>query len=272
LFEFEYLRNKREGTFANLSKLVNKFVAFLVETRISQLSENVMETGDCKDKFSTLKGKISEYLITYREIASFFQEKDTNVKLIEKFIPSFKLNRFTIDEGKEKIIKKFKESLDKSKIAYNDVLLNSIIIPKGEDEGYVLIRDNKENSVTGMQSLQLGENVSRLSAKEDALEPYPFFDGNQYLSPRMGNAQGSVFNSQNVPLYINGNLEASIKSAGCGSDFNFGSHKTEFNFGMNNYIASSPYILHEQGLPVMSRTFLVKQYNKTDFPEDDNAN
>jgi hypothetical protein len=135
LFEFEYLRNKREGTFANLSKLINKFVVYLGEIKIMNVTPATLlenSSPDCRDKFSNLKQKINEYLQTYTSIMIFFQDKDQNVKLVEKFIPSFKQNKFTVEEGKEKIIKKFKESLDKNKIKYEDKLLYELLITKGK--------------------------------------------------------------------------------------------------------------------------------------------
>ena len=51
------------------------------------------------------------------------------MKTVEKFIPCFKLGRFTGIEGKEKVIKKLKECLEKNNIAYQDKNISDLIIP-----------------------------------------------------------------------------------------------------------------------------------------------
>ena len=43
LFEFEYLKNKREGTFANLSKLINKFVTNITHNNIKDITDSQIE-------------------------------------------------------------------------------------------------------------------------------------------------------------------------------------------------------------------------------------
>jgi hypothetical protein len=53
------------------------------------------------------------------------------MRLIEKYQPNFKLKRFSLEEGKEKIIKKFKEILDRNQMGYNENLLGNIFIPQG---------------------------------------------------------------------------------------------------------------------------------------------
>jgi hypothetical protein len=70
MFEFEYLRNKREGTFANLSKLINKFVISLKQNEISDISDPTIILGnvDLKDKYGSLLSKVNDYLVTYKEI------------------------------------------------------------------------------------------------------------------------------------------------------------------------------------------------------------
>lgn len=68
-------------------------------------------------------------IILYR---LFIQEPDSrNAVVVEKFNVNFKCNRFSIDEGKEKILKKAKDCLEKQKIAYSDSVLEEIFIPKG---------------------------------------------------------------------------------------------------------------------------------------------
>jgi len=54
-----------------------------------------------------------------------------NMKVVEKFLPSFKNTKNNTDEGKEKIIKKIKESLDKQVIKHSDKSLTEILITDG---------------------------------------------------------------------------------------------------------------------------------------------
>jgi hypothetical protein len=63
----------------------------------------------------------------------FIQEPNTiNSEVVEKFNVNFKCNRFNIDEGKEKILKKVKDGLEKQKIIYTDKVLEEIFIPNGK--------------------------------------------------------------------------------------------------------------------------------------------
>lgn len=70
MFEFEFLRNKREGIFANLSKLINKFLAHLTNHKINDLtdSNNILNAKELKDKCTSLRTKIRDYLSNYKEI------------------------------------------------------------------------------------------------------------------------------------------------------------------------------------------------------------
>ena len=64
---------------------------------------------------------------TYKHLVIFFESENVdnaNLILLDKFIPSFKLSKFLKEEGKEKIIKKIHESLEKNKIFYNESLFN----------------------------------------------------------------------------------------------------------------------------------------------------
>jgi hypothetical protein len=67
--------------------------------------------------------------------SKFFEKEnsdnESNIRLIDKFIPSFKLAKFLVEEGKEKIIKKIKESFDKNNITIDESIFNSMI-PKGK--------------------------------------------------------------------------------------------------------------------------------------------
>ena len=66
------------------------------------------------------------------KISKFLQDSEdyvSNVVTLEKFIPTIKNIKNNCDEGKEKIIKKIKESLDKLKINYTDSSLIEILIP-----------------------------------------------------------------------------------------------------------------------------------------------
>lgn len=137
LLEFENLRSKREGNFCNLSKQVNKFVNFLAEndiTDIKDLSE-ITENPKIKEKLDNFQSKVEEYLASYKDIFAYFNEKaDDNIdpyQLINKFLPSFKLSKFSYTEGRDKIVRRTKEYLDKAKIAYDDACFNSLI-PKGK--------------------------------------------------------------------------------------------------------------------------------------------
>jgi len=64
------LRNKREGIFATLSKLINKFISFLLDHNIKDISEpNVISSNkENKEKSISLQSKITDYLRTYKEI------------------------------------------------------------------------------------------------------------------------------------------------------------------------------------------------------------
>lgn len=62
----------------------------------------------------------------------FIQEPNTrNAEVVEKFNANFKCNKFNIDEGKDKILKKVKDGLEKQKINYTDKVLEEIFIPNG---------------------------------------------------------------------------------------------------------------------------------------------
>ena len=70
MFDFEYLRNKREGSFANLSKLINKFANILMVNRMNDLRDEsvLFQTAAIRDKYQHMQNKITDYLVTYREI------------------------------------------------------------------------------------------------------------------------------------------------------------------------------------------------------------
>jgi len=54
------------------------------------------------------------------------------MKVIDKFIPTFKHTRNNSNEGKEKVIKRMKECLDKKGIKYSDKSLTEILLPDGK--------------------------------------------------------------------------------------------------------------------------------------------
>lgn len=54
-----------------------------------------------------------------------------NVEVVEKFNVNFKCSKFSTEEGKEKLIKKIKDWLDKLKVVYSDNTLYNILIPNG---------------------------------------------------------------------------------------------------------------------------------------------
>jgi NADPH-dependent 7-cyano-7-deazaguanine reductase QueF len=60
-------------------------------------------------------------------------ENSLNLKVVEKFLPSFKNTKNNADEGKEKIIKKIKENLEKQGIKYTDKSLIEILIIDGKN-------------------------------------------------------------------------------------------------------------------------------------------
>ena len=70
MFEFEFLRNKREGIFANLSKLINKFITFLNDSNIQDISKPslILDVKENKEKVNSLQNKIYDYLNTYKDI------------------------------------------------------------------------------------------------------------------------------------------------------------------------------------------------------------
>lgn len=69
----------------------------------------------------------------------FIQEPNTlNAEVVEKFNANFKCNRFNIDEGKDKILKKVKDGLEKQRITYTEKVLEDIFIPKGDQLFYIL--------------------------------------------------------------------------------------------------------------------------------------
>lgn len=51
--------------------------------------------------------------------------------LLKKYYPTFLLSKFVSEEGREKVVKKFKELLDKYKFMYDENVLNTLI-PKGK--------------------------------------------------------------------------------------------------------------------------------------------
>lgn len=59
------------------------------------------------------------------------QPNSRNAEVIEKFNANFKCIRFNIEEGKDKILKKVKDGLEKQKITYSDIILEEIFIPQG---------------------------------------------------------------------------------------------------------------------------------------------
>ncbi len=58
-------------------------------------------------------------------------ENSNNTKVVEKFIPSYKTQKNNCHEGKEKIVKKIKESFDKFQIKYEEASINEILICDG---------------------------------------------------------------------------------------------------------------------------------------------
>jgi len=60
-------------------------------------------------------------------------ENSLNMKVVEKFLPTFKITKNNADEGKEKIIKKIKENLEKQGIKYTDKSLFEILIIDGKN-------------------------------------------------------------------------------------------------------------------------------------------
>lgn len=58
-------------------------------------------------------------------------ENSNNMKVVEKFIPSFKNTKNNGEEGKEKILKKIKESFDKCQIKYTEGAITEILIKDG---------------------------------------------------------------------------------------------------------------------------------------------
>jgi hypothetical protein len=57
------------------------------------------------------------------------------LKVVDKFYPNFKLQKFIIDEGREKIIRKIKENLEKNKINFDSNIFNVMIA-----QGYIFIK------------------------------------------------------------------------------------------------------------------------------------
>lgn len=51
-----------------------------------------------------------------------------NIEVVEKFLPSFKNTKYNFDEGKDKIIKKIKEGLEKQNVKHLDQALYEIFI------------------------------------------------------------------------------------------------------------------------------------------------
>lgn len=135
------MRNKKDSSFANMTKLLSKFSTLLVESNMDNLTlKNINSNQDLKEKHESLMVKIIEHLKIYKEIwyllnflfkRTFFNLTENNVRLIEKFLPSFKLIKYSLSEGKEKMVKKFKEYLDKRNINYDPVNIEKIILPIG---------------------------------------------------------------------------------------------------------------------------------------------
>jgi len=69
LFEFEFLRNKREGIFASFSKLLNKFVSYLIDNKLNDLNDagTILNSKQHKEKSVSLRKKIKEYLSNYKD-------------------------------------------------------------------------------------------------------------------------------------------------------------------------------------------------------------
>jgi len=59
------------------------------------------------------------------------EDTSNHMRVVEKFLPSFKNTKNNADEGKEKIIKKIKENLEKNGINYTDRSLTEILILDG---------------------------------------------------------------------------------------------------------------------------------------------
>ena len=57
-----------------------------------------------------------------------------NMKVVEKFLPSLKNTKNNADEGREKIIKKIKEILDKHGVKHTDKSLTEILITDGKNK------------------------------------------------------------------------------------------------------------------------------------------
>jgi hypothetical protein len=70
LVELEFLKSRREGLFSNLSKLLGKFTAALVDSNLREIANItlILSNNDVCDKLKTLQTKIIGYLAMSNEI------------------------------------------------------------------------------------------------------------------------------------------------------------------------------------------------------------
>ncbi len=70
LMEIEFIKNKREGNFAHLSKLISKFAAKLAEIQINDLScLSLLDSNEeVSQSYKNIRTKIEQYLVFATEI------------------------------------------------------------------------------------------------------------------------------------------------------------------------------------------------------------
>ncbi len=170
---------------------------------------------------------------------------------MDKFIPSFKLSKFLIEEGKDKIIKKIKESLDKNSILYEEKIFLSMI-PKGKKYSSLKVLDKNDPWDPLTNNLKEFIDVDQLFSFKS-------------LESGEGEFQNVFFNN-----YSTGEDKKPRKVE------KFSSPPQETQNHTNGYAGAPIYglgLFYVDGegvkLPIASKKYLVRQYNKNDFPEEE---
>lgn len=197
-------------------------------------------------------------------------ELDSN-RMIEKYLPSFRITKFSAEEGKYKVIKKLKENLEKQKIAYDDSLFNLIIPietePHAEQSMSKTFREISDNDL--INKLGVRHIKTNFDNNEDDLLIKQFFkkvdkvpETKEYVQE---SKQEKVISAS--PIFNTNNLVVSNQDTSQKVLQNNKILQNLKNIGKNLEF----FYLNDSGvkLPMYTHTYYIKSYCKDDFPDDE---
>ena len=144
MFEFEYLKSKKEGCFSNFSKLLHKYFQSISNTFANCDFRELFYSNEFQEKKFTMLVKINEFLTISNEYwyftnlckySNFVKSKD-NSEFFEKFVNNIKITKVSLEDAKTKVILKLKELLDRSQIKCDETLLINYIFTSNQNNRF----------------------------------------------------------------------------------------------------------------------------------------